>query len=74
MLLVQGLASSRLFVPADPQSPTNRRISIIVMNREAEDRLLQLLPNQGEVDAATLTANGAEASVPAPARAASAER
>jgi len=74
MLLVQGLASSRLFVPADPQSPTNRRISIIVMNREAEERLLQLLPNQGEVDAATLTANGAEASVPAPARAASAER
>ena len=68
MLLVQGLASSRLFVPADPQSPTNRRISIIVMNHEAEDRLLQLLPNQGEPDAATLTVNGAEATAPAPAR------
>jgi chemotaxis protein MotB len=74
MLLVQGLASSRLFVPAEPLSPTNRRISIIVMNREAEDRLLQLLPNQGEVEAATLSANGAEASVPAPARAADGER
>ncbi|MEO6363838.1 MAG: flagellar motor protein MotB, partial [Caldimonas sp.] len=48
MLLVQGMASSNLFVPADPASPMNRRISIIVMNREAEDRLLQLLPNQGE--------------------------
>jgi hypothetical protein len=29
----------------------NRRISIIVMNRDAEDRLLKLLPNQGEADA-----------------------
>ena len=51
MLLVQGLASSRLFVPGDPMSPTNRRISIIVMNREAEERLLKIAPNQGEVDA-----------------------
>jgi chemotaxis protein MotB len=40
MLLVQGLASSSLFAPADPHSPANRRISIIVMNREAEERLL----------------------------------
>jgi chemotaxis protein MotB len=35
---VQGLASSRLFDPAAPEAPINRRISIIVMNREAEDR------------------------------------
>ena len=48
MLLVQGLASSNLFVPAEPTNPMNRRISIIVMNREAEDRLLKLLPSQGE--------------------------
>ena len=41
MLLVQGLASSVPFDPADPYSPSNRRISIIVMNREAEDRLLR---------------------------------
>ena len=40
MLRVQGLASSTLFDADDPQSPVNRRISIIVMNREAEDRLL----------------------------------
>ena len=52
MLLVQGMASSRLFLPADPASPMNRRISVIVMNREAEERLLQLLPNQGEPDPA----------------------
>ncbi len=44
MLLVQGLASSKLFVPAQPENPMNRRISVIVMNREAEDRLLKLLP------------------------------
>jgi chemotaxis protein MotB len=48
MLLVQGLASSNLFVPTEPTHPMNRRISIIVMNRDAEDRLLKLLPSQGE--------------------------
>jgi chemotaxis protein MotB len=39
ILRVQGLASSVLFVPEDPLSPSNRRISIIVMNRDAEDRM-----------------------------------
>ena len=68
MLLVQGLASSRLFVPDDPRSPTNRRISIIVMNREAEDRLLQLLPNQGEADTAALGAAGGDAPAVTPSR------
>jgi len=38
VLRVQGLASSSLFDKDDPTSPVNRRISIIVMNREAEDR------------------------------------
>jgi chemotaxis protein MotB len=51
MLLVQGMASSKLFVPEDPASPLNRRISIIVMNREAEERLLKL-PGQGDADLA----------------------
>ena len=51
MLLVQGLASSKLFISAQPQHPMNRRISVIVMNREAEDRLLKLLPHQGETEA-----------------------
>ena len=45
MLLVQGMASSVLFDPKDPQSPVNRRISIIVMNRDAEDRLLRTHPD-----------------------------
>jgi len=53
MLLVQGLASSNLFVPGEPANPMNRRISIIVMNRDAEDRLLKLLPSQGEGDPQT---------------------
>jgi chemotaxis protein MotB len=41
MLRVQGLAASLPFEPKDPLAATNRRISIIVMNREAEDRLLR---------------------------------
>ena len=44
VLRVQGLASSSLFDRNDPQSPSNRRISIIVMNRDAEDRLFQAQP------------------------------
>ena len=38
VLRVQGLAASMLFEKEQPESPLNRRISIIVMNREAEDR------------------------------------
>ena len=48
MLLVQGLASSVLFDPTAPTSPVNRRISIIVMNRDAEDRLLRIRPEEEE--------------------------
>jgi chemotaxis protein MotB len=38
VLRVQGLAASMLFEKGNPESPLNRRISVIVMNREAEDR------------------------------------
>ena len=38
VLRVLGLASSQPFNRNDPIEPQNRRISIIVMNREAEDR------------------------------------
>jgi chemotaxis protein MotB len=38
VLRVQGLASSSLFDDKDPRGPVNRRISIIVMNQEAEER------------------------------------
>ncbi len=37
---VVGMGSSLLYVPEDPYHPTNRRISILVMTREAEERLL----------------------------------
>ncbi len=52
VLLVQGLASSKLIVPEEPQSPMNRRISVIVMNKEAEDRLLSIVPDAAEAETA----------------------
>jgi chemotaxis protein MotB len=41
VLRVQGLAASQPFDRDDPLAPTNRRISIIVMNRDAEDRFFR---------------------------------
>jgi len=41
VLRVQGLASSMPFNKEDPLDPQNRRISLIVMNREAEDRVFR---------------------------------
>ena len=41
MLRVQGLAASLPFEPKEPLAASNRRISIIVMNREAEDRIFR---------------------------------
>lgn len=46
MLRVQGLASSKLFEPQAPESAANRRISIVVMNRDAEDAVLKNLPDE----------------------------
>ncbi|HEY0954455.1 MAG TPA: flagellar motor protein MotB [Roseateles sp.] len=51
MLRVQGLAASKLLEVKDPNSPLNRRISIIVMNRDAEDAVLKNLPDEPEADA-----------------------
>ena len=48
VLRVQGLASSALFDRNDPHSPANRRISIIVMNRDAEDRFFSPAPDPVE--------------------------
>jgi chemotaxis protein MotB len=45
VLRVQGLASSQPFDTTDPASPQNRRISIIVMNRDAEDRMFHAMPD-----------------------------
>jgi chemotaxis protein MotB len=41
VLRVQGLAASVPRVPADPRASANRRISLIVMNRDAEERALR---------------------------------
>ena len=49
MLRVQGLAASSLFERDDPLSPSNRRISIIVMNRDAEDRVLRTFAEAPDV-------------------------
>jgi len=54
---VEGLASSRLLRPETPTDPINRRISIVVMTREAEERMLQ----------GTSPATPAVAPAPAPA-------
>jgi chemotaxis protein MotB len=56
---VTGLASSNLLLPQEPLNPTNRRISIIVMTREAEERLL------GNSRTAVVPTEGAEAGTPA---------
>jgi len=59
ILRVQGLAASKLLEPQAPESPLNRRISIIVMNRDAEDAVLKDLrpePDEGE-DAKNVTTN-----------------
>lgn len=48
ILRVQGLASSTLFVNDEPLNAQNRRISIIVMNRDAEDRVFRTAPEVAE--------------------------
>jgi chemotaxis protein MotB len=49
VLRVQGLASSLPLDNQEPLSPTNRRISIIVMNREAEDRFFGKLIDEHDL-------------------------
>ncbi|MDO9437949.1 flagellar motor protein MotB [Hydrogenophaga sp.] len=45
---VEGLASSRLLKVEQPTDPINRRISIVVMTQEAEERMLpQVTPARG---------------------------
>lgn len=64
LIRVTGLASSALLEPDQPFSPINRRISIMVLTREAEERLLgtSRVPVLAEPD------NGsAPATAPAPA-------
>jgi chemotaxis protein MotB len=59
VLRVQGLASSQPFDDKDPFAPANRRISIIVMNREAEDRMFRTDPDKLAADPADSSASDA---------------
>ncbi|EXI92955.1 MAG: Chemotaxis protein MotB [Candidatus Accumulibacter sp. BA-94] len=64
VLRVVGLASTVLFDRNDPLSSINRRISIVVLNRKAEESLLQ---EDGKVDAVEVGAQGLDpAAVAAP--------
>ena len=65
VMRVQGLAASVPFDKNDPVAPVNRRISIIVMNRDAEDRVTQ---GDGQEPVATNAAS-APAATAAPAKA-----
>ena len=44
VLRVMGLSASQLFNRTDPLDPQNRRISLIVMNREAEEQIRRPQP------------------------------
>jgi len=57
MLRVQGLAASKLLDTKDPSGALNRRISIIVMNRDAEDAVLKNTPDEPEAEAAPAEAD-----------------
>ena len=63
MARVMGLASSVLLEEENPRSPSNRRISITIMTREAEERLL----GARRADVTTETEPPAPASAPATA-------
>ncbi|ALV06230.1 flagellar motor protein MotB [Roseateles depolymerans] len=65
VLRVQGLASSKLLDTKDSKSPVNRRISIIVMNRDAEDAVLKNLTD--DEDAPSEAASEPMAASPAAA-------
>ena len=75
LVRVEGLASSRLLQAQDPTSAINRRISILVLTREAERRLMPGAPGEepdplAAVEPAALTdgapAAAPEATAPAP--------
>ncbi len=71
VLRVQGLAASNPFDRRDPAAPANRRISIIVMTREAEEALFRTTPDLAEPEpdatAAAMPATARPASSPPPA-------
>jgi len=67
VLRVQGLAFSQPFIREEPSSPQNRRISIIVMNRDAEDRVFKTTIEPPEADEAAPATAAATPGSSAPA-------
>lgn len=63
---VVGMASSIPLEPADPLAPINRRISILVMSSEAEERLLGTSPQPPPPAAAPPEDSALPAQAPAP--------
>lgn len=64
---VQGLASSVLYEPKDPLNPQNRRISIIIMNREAEERFFHSASDLAQaLDGKDSSVPGVQPITPAP--------
>ncbi len=64
ILRIHGLAASLPLDPKDPAAPQNRRISIIVMNREAENRVFHTLPEEPPAEE-----NSLAAALPVPSKA-----
>ncbi len=60
---VVGLSSAVLFDKENPTNPINRRISIIVLNKETEDAILH---DEGKLDQTTAESNAATPHAPAP--------
>jgi chemotaxis protein MotB len=64
VLRVQGLASANPFDRTDPAAPANRRISIIVMTREAEEALFRTVPEAPPEEAASSATSPSSPPVP----------
>jgi chemotaxis protein MotB len=63
---VVGLSSSVLFDKSQPQNPINRRISIVVMTKQAEQAALATDVAAAEVPATAAPAGGPEVAPPSP--------
>ena len=63
---VVGMGSSLPLDPDDPMSPSNRRISILVMTKDAEERLLgtKTVPVEMETETTAPAAATGEKSAP----------
>ena len=68
ILRVVGLSSVQLFKPEDPRDASNRRITITVMNKRAEERAMGL-PEETEVNDAAGVAAAINGVRPAPSTA-----